>query len=74
MRTKSRHRDSQEIEYVDAGGARLPEGTAPDVPPAPGTSAGAPKVEGIYRPDVGPGGKDIDEGDRPLPNRYRADR
>jgi hypothetical protein len=55
-------------------GGHLPEGTATDVPPPEGTSVDAPKVQGIYRPDVGPGGADIDEGDRALPSRDRTAR
>jgi hypothetical protein len=55
-------------------GGRLPEGTATDVAPPDGTSVDALEVQGIYRPDVGPGGADVDEGDRALPNRDRTAR
>ncbi|MGH3749834.1 MAG: hypothetical protein ACRDT8_20815 [Micromonosporaceae bacterium] len=52
----------------------VPEGTATDEPPLEGSSLDAPPVQGVYRPDVGPGGAEIDEGDRPLPSRRRAAR
>jgi hypothetical protein len=63
-----------DAEETDRHGADLPEGTATDVTPPEGTSVDAPKVQGIYRPDVGPGGEDIDESAPALPNRYRTAR
>lgn len=60
--------------HVGRHGGHLPEGTATDVAPPDGTSVDAPEVQGIYRPDVGPGGADIDEDDRVLPNRDRTAR
>ncbi len=58
----------------DRGPSRLPEGSGMDVPPMPGTSADAPEVQGIHTPDVGDGGRDIDEGERPLASRPRTAR
>ncbi len=70
--TEQPDRDTQP--QVGRHGGHLPEGTATDVTPPDGTSVDAPVVQGIYRPDVGPGGADIDEGDRVLPNRDRTAR
>ena len=52
----------------------LPHGTATDAPPWEGSSLDAPVVQGTYRPDVGPGGTEVDESDRALANRSRTAR
>ena len=62
-----------DAERTDRRDPDLPDGTATDVTPAEGTSADAPVVQGIYTPDVGPGGDDVDESSA-LPNRYRTAR
>lgn len=54
------------------GQTRLPEGTGPHPPAMPGTSdATDPATD---RPDLTPGGPDVDESDRPLPGRGRIAR
>lgn len=58
----------------DRGASRLPEGAGMDAPPMPGTSADAPVVQGVHIPDIGEGGRDIDEGERPLASRSRTAR
>ena len=50
-----------------AGG--IPPGTGPDVPAPYGTSEDRPAEQGIHRPDVGPGGEDLDTVSPPLPGR-----
>ncbi|HEX6075077.1 MAG TPA: hypothetical protein VFZ32_07420 [Micromonosporaceae bacterium] len=69
-----RDRSAREAPHGERHGGDLPEGTATDVLPPEGTSTDAPAVQGIHRPDVGPGGADIDESDRVLPNRGRSAR
>lgn len=66
--------DARVAPHAGRHGGHLPEGTATDVAPPDGTSVDAPAVQGVYRPDVGPGGADIDEGDRVLPSRDRTAR
>lgn len=61
-------------QHGERHGGYLPEGTATDVPPPEGTSVDAPQVQGVHRPDAGPGGVDFDEDDRVLPNRGRTAR
>lgn len=56
------------------GHVRMPADTGPNPEAMPGTSEQAEPVQGVYRPDVGPGGRDIDTGDRPVPGRDRAAR
>lgn len=58
----------------EEGHVRMPPDTGPNPPAMPGTSEHAKPVQGIYRPDVGPGGADIDTGDRSLAGRSRAAR
>ena len=53
------------------GEVDMPPDTGPNPPAMPGTSEGERPVQGIYRPDVGPGGRDIDTGERALPGRGR---
>lgn len=53
------------------GGVDMPPDTGPNPPPMPGTSETLRPVQGIYRPDVGPGGRDIDLDERALPGRER---
>jgi len=51
-----------------------PQRSLPDVPSAPGTSAAAAPVEGVHTPAVGPGGRDVDTADRPVPGRTAQSR
>lgn len=53
------------------GHVRMPPDTGPNPPAMPGTSEDAEPVQGIYRPDIGPGGRDVDTTERPLPGRTR---
>lgn len=57
-----------------AGGVDMPSDTGPNPPPMPGTSETLEPVQGIYQPDVGPGGRDIDLADRSLAGRGRNTR
>jgi hypothetical protein len=56
------------------GHVGMPPDTGPNPPAMPGTSEKAKPVQGVYRPDVGPGGRDIDTGDHPLAGRARSAR
>ncbi|MGA8112481.1 MAG: hypothetical protein WCA46_02340 [Actinocatenispora sp.] len=56
------------------GHVKMPPDTGPNPPAMAGTSEHAKPVQGIYRPDVGPGGADIDTGDRSLAGRSRSAR
>ena len=47
----------------------VPPGTAPDVPPALGTSETMAPAIGVHTPDVGDGGRDLDTAATPLPGR-----
>lgn len=57
-----------------SGAVGIPGDTGPNPPSMPGTSEAARPVQGVYRPDVGPGGEDIDTGDRSLAGRGRQSR
>jgi len=61
-------------EEPDRAQAGVPAAGVTDLTPAPGTSEGAPAVEGVYVPDVGPGADDVDTAERPLPGRTTQSR
>lgn len=48
--------------------------TSFDLPPALGTSEGMEPVQGVHRPDVGPGADDFDTAERPVPGRTSQSR
>lgn len=61
--------DAGQAAGPDTSQAGVPERAVTDVTPAPGTSETARPVEGVYVPDAGPGGDDMDTGERPQPGR-----
>jgi hypothetical protein len=54
------------------GQTNVPDGTAPTPPAMPGTSDATDPA--TQRPDLEPGGPDVDESDQPLPGRGRITR
>lgn len=56
------------------GAVGIPGDTGPNPPSMPGTSEAARPVQGVYRPDVGPGGADIDTGEHSMAGRGRQSR
>lgn len=59
---------------ADKTGTGVPPGTAPGVPPALGTSETMAPAIGVYQPDVGDGGRDLDTSATPLPGRIDHNR
>lgn len=54
--------------------AGVADDTTTSLTPATGTSESMAPVEGIHRPDVGPGGEQLDTAERPAPNRTTGSR